>query len=107
MGLHRCLVCACVVTIASLAAGLKVVNLHGAGATFPSPVYKSWLTNYKASRRDYIDLNVSYAAVGSFAGQRMIMENYGGLAYAGSDSPLSEEDHHLNPDLHMFPVIAG
>ena len=83
------------------------VFLRGAGASFPSPVYKSWTTNYMALRQEHVTLEASYEAVGSGTGKKRIMEDPLSVEYAGSDSLVEEKDYVLYPDIQMYPVIAG
>ena len=109
--------CVTVFTVAVLAglAGSHVQNpdvpkltLRGAGASFPSQVYQSWLVQYAAHRKPYVALTHQYDAVGSGAGKARIKGEKGGYVdYAGSDSLLSDEDHENYPDLRMFPTMAG
>ena len=113
-GMSRCVTVLTVVVLAGLegshvnnAAGSKL-TLHGAGASFPSQVYQSWLVQYAAFRKPYVTLTLQYDAVGSGAGKaRMKGLKEGYVDYVGSDSLLSEDDHKNYPDLRMFPTMAG
>ncbi|ELU14719.1 hypothetical protein CAPTEDRAFT_204462 [Capitella teleta] len=89
-----------------LSAG-DIVDLRGAGASFPSPVYTRWTSNYKSLRQDHVALNVAYDVIGSGAGKKKILDNPDSLEYAGSDSFIADEDYEENPTLQMYPVIAG
>lgn len=78
--------------------------LHGAGATFPNPVYAKWFTNY---RRGNPNLEIDYDAIGSEAGIRRLLA--GNVDFGASDSPEAirqlapaEEDKYL-----LFPSVVG
>ncbi len=92
-----------------LGADGQKIQLAGAGASFPSTVYRAWIPSFTAYRRNYVSLKMSYDAVGSGKGKEWVTQGQGGLYidYAGSDSLLSEEDYAKQPDLKMFPVMAG
>jgi phosphate ABC transporter phosphate-binding protein len=80
------------------------VTIHGAGATFPFPVYFKWLTNY---RRENPAVDISYEPVGSEAGIRRLLE--GKIDFGASDNPqaireISPEDENR---YLFFPSVAG
>jgi len=85
---------------ASLAPGS--VQINGAGATFPLPVYTAWTYAYQ-----YVDPSVAinYQGIGSGGGKKGIIDNT--IDFAGSDSLLSEEDYTNGGDLQMYPMLAG
>jgi ABC-type phosphate transport system substrate-binding protein len=83
------------------------VNVRGAGASFPSPVYFKWISLYKTLRWTHVKFNMSYEAVGSGSGKKQIMEEPTSLEYAGSDSLLKDEDYKEHLSIQMYPVIAG
>lgn len=78
------------------------VQITGAGATFPLPVYTEWTYAYQ-----YVDPSVviSYSGVGSGAGKTAIID--GTVDFAGSDSLLKQDQYDANPDLQMYPMLAG
>ena len=54
--------------------GKETVNLDGAGATFPSEVYKSWMGSYSVLRQQFVDVVMTYDAVGSGSGKSRIQQ---------------------------------
>jgi len=80
------------------------VELIGTGATAPVGVYVPWMAAYRSSRKQFVDVRLSYSARGSGFGKREIAART--VHYAGSDSLLSEADYEKNPDLQMFPSVA-
>jgi phosphate transport system substrate-binding protein len=76
------------------------VAVHGAGATFPAPVYLAWAAQY----RRVTGVEVHYDAVGSGAGMDRIKS--GRVDFGATDVPLtiSElEQAHLT----QFPAVIG
>lgn len=78
------------------------VQLNGAGATFPAPVYADWAYAYQ-----YVDPSVivNYQGIGSGGGKKAIVD--GTVDFAGSDSLLKEEEYTAGKDLQMYPTLAG
>lgn len=83
-----------------------IVQVRGAGASFPYNVYKSWILSYKASQHGHGSLNMQYEITGSTEGKRRIIANEN-IEYAASDKPLTDEELESHPDLFMFPTMAG
>jgi phosphate transport system substrate-binding protein len=78
------------------------VQVNGAGATFPLPVYTEWIYAYQ-----YIDPSVTlnYQGIGSGGGKKGIIDNT--IDFAGSDSVLKDEEYTSGGDLQMYPMLAG
>jgi phosphate transport system substrate-binding protein len=81
--------------IAAVAAGI-----HGAGATFPEPVYLAWATQYEQSS----GVKVTYDAVGSGAGLDRIRRRE--VDFGASDAPLTQQELSAS-GLVQFPIIVG
>jgi phosphate transport system substrate-binding protein len=78
------------------------VQINGAGATFPLPVYTEWTYAYQ-----FIDASViiNYQGIGSGGGKKGIIDNT--VDFAGSDSLLSDEEYASGKELQMYPMLAG
>ncbi len=78
------------------------VQINGAGATFPQPVYAAWTYAYQ-----YVDpaVAINYQGIGSGGGKKAIID--GTVDFAGSDSLLKDEEYSAGKDLQMYPVLAG
>jgi phosphate transport system substrate-binding protein len=78
------------------------VQLNGAGATFPLPVYSAWTYAFQ-----YVDpaVVINYQGIGSGGGKKAIIE--GTVDFAGSDSLLKDEEYASGQDLQMYPMLAG
>lgn len=60
--------------------------ISGSGASFPAPVYSTWLKTYQQSRHG---VQISYFPIGSGGGIRGILA--GTVDFAGSDGPLNDK----------------
>ncbi len=78
------------------------VQVNGAGATFPLPVYTEWIYAYQ-----YVDPSVTlnYQGIGSGGGKKAIVDRT--VDFAGSDSLLGDEEYQAGGDLQMYPMLAG
>ncbi len=78
------------------------VQINGAGATFPFPVYNEWIFAYQ-----YVDPSVTlnYQPIGSGGGKKAIVDNT--VDFAGSDSLVTDQEYADGKDLQMYPMVAG
>jgi phosphate transport system substrate-binding protein len=78
------------------------VQINGAGATFPLPIYTEWTYAYS-----YIDpaVVINYQGIGSGGGKKAIVD--GTVDFAGSDSLLKPEEYTAGKDLQMYPMVAS
>ena len=85
------------------AASSQSVDLTGAGATFPYPIYSKWFSDY--AQRSGVKIN--YQSIGSGGGIRQLSE--GTVDFGASDSPMSDQElanAKGGPVLH-FPTVMG
>jgi phosphate transport system substrate-binding protein len=76
------------------------VDMTGAGATFPYPIYAKWAEMYKKSTGN----GLNYQSVGSGAGIKQIKAKT--VDFGASDMPLKAEDLAAE-GLVQFPAIMG
>ena len=78
------------------------VQLTGAGATFPFPLYSRWFYEYA-----FVDPSVrfNYQSIGSGGGIRQITART--VDFGGSDALLNEEMVSAAPGLIQIPMVAG
>jgi len=81
------------------------IQLTGAGGTTPANVFVAWMAAYRSLRSPFVDVRLSYNARSSGFGKKQIVD--GSVSYADSESLLSDADYEKNPDLQMFPILAG
>src|SRR5256886_11699440 len=79
------------------------VDLTGAGATFPYPIYSKWFADY--AQRTGVKIN--YQSIGSGGGIRQLSEET--VDFGASDSPMSDEEMSKakgGPIIHI-PTVLG
>src|ERR1700726_4793441 len=76
------------------------VDISGAGATFPYPIYAKWADAYK--KQTGVGLN--YQSIGSGGGIKQIKAKT--VTFGASDMPLKPEDLK-EAGLIQFPMIIG
>jgi phosphate transport system substrate-binding protein len=86
--------------IASVPFAAGAVNLTGAGATFPAPVYAKWAEAYKAKTGDALN----YQAIGSGGGIKQIKGKT--VDFGASDDPVPG-DELAQSGLIQFPAVIG
>jgi len=76
------------------------IDITGAGASFPAPVYSKWAEDYKKITKN----SVNYASIGSSGGIKQIREKT--VDFGATDAPLKGAD--LDKDgMVQFPAIIG
>ncbi|HTL94753.1 MAG TPA: phosphate ABC transporter substrate-binding protein PstS [Gemmatimonadaceae bacterium] len=78
------------------------VDLTGAGATFPYPIYSKWFADY--ARETSIKIN--YQSIGSGGGIRQLSERT--VDFGASDAPMSDDELSKAKGAVMhFPTVIG
>src|SRR5881409_3339671 len=98
--------------IATLAAGALVVGgltaqqkiqINGAGATFPFPIYSKWFSEYN---KLHPEVEINYQSVGSGAGLRQLSNQT--VFFGASDGPMTNEQLQAAPGkIFHFPTVLG
>lgn len=65
------------------------IDLVGAGATFPYPLYRRWFADYGAAS----GARINYFSVGSAEGIRLVLD--GSVDFGASDRPLTDAERSL------------
>lgn len=92
-----------VLAVASVASA--EVDLNGAGATFPDPVYQKWISDY---HKAHPDVKINYTAIGSGGGIKGITDKT--VDFAGSDAPMNKKEIQGAggaDNLVQVPSVAG
>ena len=79
------------------------VDLTGAGATFPYPIYSKWFSDYAAKT----GVRINYQSIGSGGGIRQLSEQT--VDFGASDAPMSDAELSKAKGgkvLH-FPMVLG
>jgi phosphate transport system substrate-binding protein len=90
--------------VAALGAGVSAaVQINGAGATFPFPIYSKWFSEYN---KLHADVQINYQSIGSGGGIRQIQART--VFFGATDGPMTPEQMQAAPGkiLH-FPTVLG
>src|SRR5438477_9635070 len=82
------------------ATSAAAVDITGAGATFPYPIYAKWADAYKKAT----GTGMNYQSIGSGGGIKQITAKT--VDFGASDMPMKPEDLQKN-GLVQFPAIMG
>jgi len=79
------------------------VQINGAGATFPYPIYSKWFSEYN---KLHPNVEINYQSIGSGGGIRQITN--GTVFFGATDGPMTNEQQLAAPSkiLH-FPTVLG
>lgn len=79
------------------------LQINGAGATFPYPIYSKWFDEY---HKKHPQLEINYQSIGSGGGIRQIANET--VFFGATDGPMTDEQLKAAPGriLH-FPTVIG
>jgi phosphate transport system substrate-binding protein len=85
------------------AAAGSIVQINGAGATFPNPLYSKWFSEYN---KLHSNVRINYQSIGSGGGVQQIVAQT--VFFGATDSPMTDEQltSAPGPILH-FPTVLG
>ena len=86
--------------LGALGSTANAVEISGAGATFPYPIYAKWAEAYKAKT----GVSMNYQSIGSGGGIQQIKKKT--VNFGASDAPLKPADLD-EAGLTQFPMIMG
>ncbi|HJY81559.1 MAG TPA: phosphate ABC transporter substrate-binding protein PstS [Candidatus Binatia bacterium] len=79
------------------------IQLHGAGATFPAPLYKKWMEEYQKRNPK---MRLSYDIVGSGEGIKRFIA--GTVDFGASDAAMNDEQMaSVGRGVQLIPATAG
>lgn len=87
-------------TVLMAASSAFAVNITGAGATFPYPVYAKWAEAYKAQT----GIGMNYQSIGSGGGIKQITAKT--VDFGATDAPMTPEALEKE-GLTQFPAVMG
>ncbi|HEY1434539.1 MAG TPA: phosphate ABC transporter substrate-binding protein PstS, partial [Thermoanaerobaculia bacterium] len=82
----------------------QTVQINGAGATFPFPIYSKWFSEYN---KVHPDVEINYQSIGSGGGIRQLSAET--VFFGASDGPMNDEQMKAAPGpvLHLPTVLGG
>ena len=101
--MHKALASAGVVVLLMSVAAAQTIQINGAGATFPYPIYSKWFSEYN---KLHSNIQINYQSVGSGAGIQQVIKQT--VFFGATDGPMTEEQLQTAPAriLH-FPTVLG
>ena len=95
-----------VLAIAAAAGGTlaaQKIQINGAGATFPNPIYSKWFSEYNKLKPQ---VEINYQSIGSGGGIRQIQQRT--VFFGATDGPMTPEQMQAAPGkiLHL-PTVLG
>src|SRR6184192_1720300 len=88
---------------ALVAGASTAVQINGAGATFPYPIYSKWFSEYN---KLHANIKINYQSQGSGAGIQQLIKQT--VFFGATDGPMTNEQLTAAPGkvLH-FPTVLG
>src|SRR5438477_2825117 len=100
----RVLAAAAIGTVLALPAPARAVQINGAGATFPYPIYSKWFSEYN---KLHPDVEINYQSIGSGGGIRQLTNQT--VFFGASDGPMTDDQlkQAPGPIVHLPTVLGG
>src|SRR5437667_1572377 len=90
-------------TLPAASVQAQKIQINGAGATFPSPIYSKWFSEYN---KLHPEVEINYQSVGSGAGIRQLSNQT--VFFGASDGPMTNEQLQAAPGkIFHFPTVLG
>ena len=105
MKLFRLISLACLaLAAAAQPASAQKVQINGAGATFPYPIYSKWFSEYN---KLHPEVEINYQSIGSGGGIRQLTNET--VFFGATDGPMTSEQMQAAPGkiLHLPTVLGG
>src|SRR5476651_824665 len=101
---HKALgVFAAVVLLAGVVAAQQKMQINGAGATFPYPIYSKWFSEYN---KLHSNVEINYQSIGSGGGIQQVIKQT--VFFGATDGPMTDEQLKAAPGALMhFPTVLG
>jgi len=82
----------------------QTLQINGAGATFPNPIYSKWFAEY---HKVHANVEINYQSIGSGGGIRQL--SAGTVFFGASDGPMTDEQIQAAGFriLHLPTVLGG
>ena len=92
------------IALLATAASAQTIQINGAGATFPYPIYSKWFDEY---HKVHPNVEINYQSIGSGGGIRQL--SAGTVFFGASDGPMTNDQiaaagFHI---LHIPTVLGG
>jgi phosphate transport system substrate-binding protein len=97
------LVTASAIVAGAVGVAAQTIQINGAGATFPYPIYSKWFAEYN---KLHPNVRINYQSIGSGGGIRQVSQET--VFFGATDGPMTNEQLQAAPGriLH-FPTVLG
>ena len=104
MRVFRPLALAALVFCTAMASSAQKMQINGAGATFPYPIYSKWFSEYN---KLHPEVEINYQSIGSGGGIRQVINET--VFFGATDGPMTSEQLQSAPGriLHFPSVLGG
>jgi phosphate transport system substrate-binding protein len=83
--------------------GAQTIQINGAGATFPNPIYSKWFSEYN---KLHPNVQINYQPIGSGGGIRQVQAQT--VFFGATDGPMTNEQLVATPGkIFHFPTVLG
>ena len=91
-------------TLLATAATAQKIQINGAGATFPYPIYSKWFSEYN---KLHPNVEINYQSIGSGGGIRQLSAQT--VFFGATDGPMTNDQIYAAgfPVLHLPTVLGG
>jgi phosphate transport system substrate-binding protein len=95
---------AALIALLATALSAQTIQINGAGATFPYPIYSKWFDEY---HKAHPNAEINYQSIGSGGGIRQL--SAGTVFFGASDGPMTNDQILAAgfPVLHLPTVLGG
>ncbi len=81
----------------------KTLKLQGAGASFPAPLYGSWIKSYHDA---HPNVQIDYQSVGSGSGVKSVIDRT--VDFGASDAAMTDQEiAQVSDGVQLLPMTAG
>src|SRR5438309_6361290 len=94
-------------SLLAAAVSAQTIQIDGAGATFPNPIYSKWFSEY---HKLHPDVEINYQSIGSGGGIRQVTEatvEFGASDMPMTDAQLKEAEAKLKTKVLNLPTVLG
>ncbi|MEP6994172.1 MAG: phosphate ABC transporter substrate-binding protein PstS [Acidobacteriota bacterium] len=95
--------CGALLALTGASAQAQTVQINGAGATFPYPIYSKWFSEYN---KVHPEVAINYQSIGSGGGIRQLSNQT--VFFGATDGPMTSEQQFAAPGKIMhLPTVLG
>ncbi len=94
---------ACLTAAAVASVAAQTLQINGAGATFPYPIYSKWFSEYNKIKPN---IQINYQSIGSGGGIRQVSNQT--VFFGATDGPMTPDQMLAAPGrIFHFPTVLG